>query len=77
MFVPRIDLQRGELDMLRVYDEADLESFPSGKWGIREPAIEKNGQRRTNGHFGHFFIISRVLIFHFIQLSTWKRLLWI
>ncbi|KIJ46666.1 hypothetical protein M422DRAFT_249823 [Sphaerobolus stellatus SS14] len=30
-FVPQIDLERGALDMLRVYDEAGLESLPSGR----------------------------------------------
>ncbi|KIJ36320.1 hypothetical protein M422DRAFT_261270, partial [Sphaerobolus stellatus SS14] len=48
LYVPRINRERGELDMLRIYDEADLESLPSGKWGIREPGLEKNGRPRMN-----------------------------
>lgn len=35
--------------MLRVYDQPDLDSFPSGLWGIREPSYERNGERRANG----------------------------
>lgn len=35
--------------MLRVYDQPDLDSFPSGLWGIREPPCERNGEPRSNG----------------------------
>ena len=35
--------------MLRVYDQPDLDSFPSGLWGIREPPYEKNDEQRPNG----------------------------
>jgi hypothetical protein len=35
--------------MLRVYDQPDLDSFPSGLWGIREPPRERNGELRSNG----------------------------
>lgn len=50
LFVPRIDKERGEMDMLRIYDEHDLKNLPSGTWGIKEPGLDHtNGQRRTNG----------------------------
>lgn len=49
LFVPRVDQERGEIDMLRVYDECDLKSFNKGTWGILEPGPERNGQRRQNG----------------------------
>lgn len=48
LFVPRIDSSRGEIDMLRVYDEEDLDSLIPKKWGIREPALDRNGTLRTN-----------------------------
>ena len=35
--------------MLRVYDQPDLDSFPSGLWGIREPPYDKDGKPRPNG----------------------------
>jgi len=36
--------------MLRVYDQPDLDSFPPGLWGIREPPREKDGKPRPNGN---------------------------
>jgi len=36
------------MDMLRVYDQPDLDSFPSGLWGIREPPYERDGKPRSN-----------------------------
>jgi len=48
LFVPRIDHARGEIDMLRIYDEQDLDNLVSGKWGIKEPSLEINGKRRMN-----------------------------
>lgn len=38
------------MDMLRVYDQQDLDSFPSGLWGIREPPHERDGKPRSNGN---------------------------
>ena len=35
--------------MLRVHDQPDLDSFPSGLWGIREPPRERDGEPRSNG----------------------------
>jgi len=35
--------------MYRIYDEEDLDALPAGKWGIREPAPERNGTRRASG----------------------------
>ena len=36
--------------MLRVFDQPDLDSFPAGLWGIREPPHEKDGKPRPNGN---------------------------
>ncbi|KAF8518416.1 hypothetical protein BU17DRAFT_48617 [Hysterangium stoloniferum] len=44
LFIPRIDKARGKIDMLRIYDEQDLDNLVSGKWGIREPSLEINGK---------------------------------
>ena len=54
LYVPSLDTSdssRPRMDMLRVSDQPDLDSFPSGLWGIREPSYERNGQRRANGRF--------------------------
>ncbi|KAF8583273.1 5-formyltetrahydrofolate cyclo-ligase [Ramaria rubella] len=48
LFTPRIDHSRNEIDMLRIYDEEDLMCLQHGTWGIREPGLERGGQRRTN-----------------------------
>ncbi|KAF8498845.1 hypothetical protein JB92DRAFT_2983248 [Gautieria morchelliformis] len=48
LFVPRIDHERGEIDMLRIYDEQDLMSLTKGTWGIPEPSLERNSERRQN-----------------------------
>jgi len=51
LYVPRLDTSDSfhpRMDMLRVYDQPDLDSFPSGLWGIREPSYEREGRRRSN-----------------------------
>ncbi|KZT71933.1 nagb/rpia/CoA transferase-like protein [Daedalea quercina L-15889] len=49
LFVPKIGAtQDGRMDFLQVYGEEDLRSFPSGTWGIKEPAHDWNGVRRRS-----------------------------
>jgi len=51
LYVPKLDTShsaRPRMDMLRVYDQSDLDSFPSGLWGIREPPHDRNGEPRSN-----------------------------
>nr|GAT59269.1 predicted protein [Mycena chlorophos] len=49
LFVPKIDKSSDRrMDLLRIYDETDLESLPSGVWGIREPELLRDGQPRTS-----------------------------
>ena len=53
LYVPKLDTSQPahpRMDMLRVYDQPDLDSFPAGLWGIREPPREKDGERRSNGN---------------------------
>lgn len=45
LFVPK--LHAGRMDFLKVYDEDDLRTFPSGAWGIKEPSDEWQGRCRT------------------------------
>ena len=52
LYVPKLGTSGSahpRMDMLRVYDQPDLDSFPSGLWGIREPPYEKDGKGRSNG----------------------------
>lgn len=51
LYVPKLDTSGSSpprMDMLRVYDQSDLDSFPSGLWGIREPSHERGGRPRSN-----------------------------
>lgn len=49
LYVPRImDSKNSRMDFLRVYSVQDLESIPSGLWGIKEPGLEWDGRRRAS-----------------------------
>ena len=49
LFVPKIRKSKdGNMDFLRIYNQADLTSLPSGIWGIREPDDEWEGHARMN-----------------------------
>ncbi|EMD35330.1 hypothetical protein CERSUDRAFT_116130 [Gelatoporia subvermispora B] len=49
LFVPRIDSAGdGRMDFLKVYEDADLRTFSSGLWGIREPELDYRGEKRSN-----------------------------
>lgn len=39
------------MEFLQVHGEEDLRSFPSGTWGIKEPAREWNGVQRRSGPY--------------------------
>ena len=41
------------MDMFQIYSVADLESLPSGVWGIREPEVEVDGKKRPSGEYAH------------------------
>ena len=57
------------MDMLRVYDQPDLDSFPSGLWGIREPPSERYGERRSNG-WSLFTSLARAVTPGTLDIST-------
>ncbi|KAJ7269643.1 hypothetical protein C8J57DRAFT_1066677 [Mycena rebaudengoi] len=49
LFVPKIDTATdGRMEFLQVYDEEDLNSLPSGVWGIKEPNHTWNGHPRAS-----------------------------
>ncbi|KAJ7060998.1 hypothetical protein C8F01DRAFT_1291128 [Mycena amicta] len=49
LYVPKIDkATEGRMELLRIYDEADLESLSSGVWGIKEPERSRDGQARMS-----------------------------
>ena len=49
LFVPRIESIDGQMDFVRLYDNDDLSSLPSGMWGIKEPGREWQGNPRSSG----------------------------
>ncbi|KAK2461221.1 hypothetical protein APHAL10511_006748 [Amanita phalloides] len=48
LFVPTIESMEGQMDFVRLYDEDDLSSLPSGMWDIKEPGVEWKGEKRTS-----------------------------
>ena len=60
LYVPKLVTSHSSqprMVMLRVYDQPDLDSFPSGLWGIREPPHETNGNPRSNGNHPSFLFV--------------------
>lgn len=50
LYVPNIaDTKECKMDMLRIYNQEDLASLPSGTWGIKEPGPTWEGRRRGSG----------------------------
>ncbi|KAL5522682.1 hypothetical protein ACEPAG_8700 [Sanghuangporus baumii] len=48
LYVPKITSRKERrMDFLRLYDLEDLESLPSGMWGIKEPDFYYKGRRRA------------------------------
>jgi len=50
-FVPKIFPAEGHMDFLKVHGQDDLDSFPSGLWGIKEPETHCEESARQNGAF--------------------------
>ncbi|TDL25145.1 5-formyltetrahydrofolate cyclo-ligase, partial [Rickenella mellea] len=49
LYVPKISKGRdATMDFLKIYGLEDLDSLPSGVWGIKEPGAEWQGQRRMS-----------------------------
>ncbi|KAH9852279.1 5-formyltetrahydrofolate cyclo-ligase [Lenzites betulinus] len=49
LYVPKmLDKDRGIMDFLQVSGADDLRALPAGQWGIREPDVLVNGQRRPS-----------------------------
>ncbi|KNZ78303.1 putative 5-formyltetrahydrofolate cyclo-ligase [Termitomyces sp. J132] len=49
LFVPKIDQSKGgHMDFLKVYEKEDLDSFPRGSWGIKEPPSQWQGSPRDS-----------------------------
>ena len=39
------------MDLLKIYDDEDLRSLPSGVWGIKEPAFQYGDTPRMKGAY--------------------------
>ncbi|KLO19385.1 5-formyltetrahydrofolate cyclo-ligase [Schizopora paradoxa] len=49
LYVPKIKKGSARtMDFLQIHDAEDLESLPSGVWGIKEPGLEYAGGKRKN-----------------------------
>ena len=56
LYVPKIEKGKdGQMSMLKVYGLDDLESFPAGVWGIREPTEQWDGRQRMSGELYSIF----------------------
>ncbi|KAF9467888.1 hypothetical protein BDZ94DRAFT_1210358 [Collybia nuda] len=47
-FVPKIETTEGHMQFLKLYGKEDLDTLPSGTWGIKEPGPQWNGSPRVN-----------------------------
>ncbi|KAG6888722.1 hypothetical protein C0992_007631 [Termitomyces sp. T32_za158] len=53
LFVPRIDPSKdSQMDFVRVYGKEDLNTFPIGTWGIKEPGSQWRGSLRESALVG-------------------------
>ncbi|KIM46952.1 hypothetical protein M413DRAFT_440510 [Hebeloma cylindrosporum] len=48
LFVPKIQTAEGNMDFFRIHSADDLASLPSGTWGIKEPDVLWQGEKRTS-----------------------------
>lgn len=52
LFVPKVDpALRGGMDLLKIHDDEDLRSLPSGVWGIKEPTFQYRDAPRMKGPY--------------------------
>lgn len=59
LYVPKIKKGSARtMDFLRIHDAEDLESLPSGVWGIKEPGVEHAGSVRKNGAYRDFRVVT-------------------
>ncbi|KAJ4490140.1 hypothetical protein J3R30DRAFT_3419376 [Lentinula aciculospora] len=62
LFVPKIS-RKGGMELLKLENQADLNSLPLGNWGIREPSYESAEGPRLNGQFEIFrFYFSYLIV---------------
>jgi len=63
LFVPRVDAALpGGMDLLRIYDDEDLRSLPSGVWGIKEPTFQYGDAPRMKATDGDSDPLDVILI---------------
>jgi 5-formyltetrahydrofolate cyclo-ligase len=55
LFVPKVDsVLRGGMDLLKIHDDEDLRSLPSGVWGIKEPTFQYCDTPRMKGPYSTY-----------------------
>ncbi|KIK93412.1 hypothetical protein PAXRUDRAFT_12677 [Paxillus rubicundulus Ve08.2h10] len=48
LFVPSLTSNNGHMDFVRLYNEEDFRTLPAGLWGIPEPTVEWEKNKRQN-----------------------------
>ncbi|KAG9309949.1 hypothetical protein JVU11DRAFT_9981 [Chiua virens] len=51
LFVPSLTSKDGVMDFVRLYDDGDLRTLPTGLWGIPEPTTEWGDGKRQSGMY--------------------------
>ena len=71
LFVPKVDpTLSGGMDLLKIYDDEDLRSLPSGVWGIKEPTFQYSDTPRMKGPYSTY-LLSRSIVSQ--ALHTWMN----
>ncbi|KIJ14714.1 hypothetical protein PAXINDRAFT_169614 [Paxillus involutus ATCC 200175] len=48
LFVPSLTSNNGHMDFVRLYNEQDFRTLPAGLWGIPEPTVEWENNKRQS-----------------------------
>ncbi|KAF9225726.1 nagb/rpia/CoA transferase-like protein [Gyrodon lividus] len=48
LFVPSLTSNNGHMEFVRLYSEEDFRTLPTGLWGIPEPTVEWENDKRQN-----------------------------
>jgi hypothetical protein len=58
------------MDLLKIYDDEDLRSLPSGVWGIKEPTFQYSDTPRMKGPYSTHLLFRSIVS---QALHTWMN----